>query len=116
MAESHHPALVNFEKEYTEKLFEHLSRALIPGPLTYGFEYEFMPTRKMTKAMVEELEDALPALGFKHQADGTFKALDGLDVTFEPGGQLEYGSPPLFGSDEEGFVNLLNHINVQNVT
>ena len=114
MVESHHPTLIDLEKEYTKKLFEHLSRALVPGPLTYGFEYEFMPTRKMTKAMVEELEDALPGLGFKRQADGVFKALDGLDVTFEPGGQLEYGSPPLFGSDEEGFANLLDHIEVTN--
>ena len=114
MAESHHPALVDLETEYTEKLFEQLSRALVPGPLTYGFEYEFLPARKMTPVMVEALGAALPGLGFQRQADGSFKALDGLHVTFEPGGQLEYGSPPLFGSDEEGFANLLEHIEVTN--
>ena len=114
MTESRHPALVDLEKEYTEKLFEHLSRALVPGPLTYGFEYEFLPVGKMTPAKIEELEAALPRLGFQRQADGSFKALGGLHITFEPGGQLEYGSPPLFGSDEEGFANLLDHIAVTN--
>ncbi len=114
MTESHHPALVDLEKEYTEKLYEHLSRALISGPLTYGFEYEFLPVHKLTPAKIEELEAALPRLGFKHQLDGGFEALDGLRITFEPGGQLEYGSPPLFAYDEEGFVNLLDHIAVTN--
>lgn len=114
MAESHHPALFDLEKEYTEKLFGQLSQALVPGPLTYGFEYEFLPSGKISPAQVEELSAGLPRLGFKRQADGSFKALNGLHITFEPGGQIEYGSPPLFGSDEEGFANLLDHIAVTN--
>ena len=114
MTESYLPGLVDLEKEYTEKLFEQLSRVLVPGPLTYGFEYEFLPTRKLTPIKVKELSAALPRLGFKCQVDGGFKALDGLHITFEPGGQLEYGSPPLFGADEEGFANLLDHIAVTN--
>ncbi|MCD6429945.1 MAG: hypothetical protein J7L57_01840 [Deltaproteobacteria bacterium] len=114
MFESHHKALLDLEKEYTKKLFEYLSRALVPGPLTYGFEYEFLPVGKMTPAKIEKLEAALPGLGFKRHTDGSFKALTGLHITFEPGGQVEYGSPPLFGSDEEGFANLLDHIAVTN--
>ncbi len=108
--------MLDLEKVYTKKLFERLSRVLVPGPLTYGFEYEFLPSAKMNSEKVAELIAALPQLGFKRQVDGTFKSLDGLDVTFEPGGQLEYGSPPLFGADEEGFVNLLDHIAVTNRT
>ncbi len=114
MSESHHPALFDLEKEYTEKLFGELSQALVPGPLTYGFEYEFLSSSKLIPATLEKLMRALPGLGFQRQPDGSFKALDGLHVTFEPGGQLEYGSPPLFGSDEEGFANLLDHIAVTN--
>ncbi len=114
MVESAHLKFDNLVQEYSERLFEQLFRALVPGPLTYGFEYEFLPTRKMMPAQVEELETVLPRLGFKRQADGTFRALDGLHITFEPGGQLEYGSPPLFASDEEGVANLLDHIAVTN--
>ena len=114
MAESCFPGLIDLEKEYTEKLFSQLSQALVPGPLTYGFEYEFLPTRKLTPAKVEELSSVLPKLGFKRLVDGSFKAINGLHITFEPGGQLEYGSPPLFGADEEGFTDLLDHIAVTN--
>ena len=114
MAESCHLKFVDLVEEYTEKLFDHLSRILVPGPLTYGFEYEFLPSAKMTSAKVDVLRAALPQLGFKRQEDGSFKALDGLHIAFEPGGQLEYDSPPLFGFDEEGFVNHLDHIAVTN--
>lgn len=114
MVESAHLKFDNLVLEYSERLFEQLSRALVPGPLTYGFEYEFLPTSKMTPDKVKELETALPRLGFQRQADGTLRALDGLHITFEPGGQLEYGSPPLFASDEEGISNLLDHIAATN--
>ncbi len=114
MVENHQVKFVELEKEFTEKLYEYLSRSLVSGPLTYGFEYEFMPSVKMSLAKVDKLKAALPGLGFKLQGDGCFRAIDGLDVSFEPGGQLEYGSPPLFGADKEGFVNLINHIVVTN--
>jgi len=116
VVESHQAKLEALEREFTEKLYQYLSKALVKGPLTYGFEYEFMPSTKMSLAKVDELKAVLPGLGFKLQADGCFKAFDGLDVSFEPGGQLEYGSPPLFGSDKEGFANLLDHIRVTNQT
>ncbi|MCK5914832.1 MAG: hypothetical protein KAG92_01735, partial [Deltaproteobacteria bacterium] len=114
MTENHLPGLLDLEKEYTKKLFKQLSQVLVPGPLTYGFEYEFLPTGKMTPVKLEELSAALPKLGFRRQTDGGFRALNGLHITFEPGEQLEYGSPPLFGADEEGFANLLDHITVTN--
>ncbi|MCD6292616.1 MAG: hypothetical protein J7M09_04060 [Deltaproteobacteria bacterium] len=114
MLESGNLKFDNMVQEYSQRLFTQLSRALVPGPLTYGFEYEFMPTRKITRTQVKELERALPGLGFQRHGDGTFKALNGLHITFEPGGQLEYGSPPLFAHDEEGFDSLLDHIAVTN--
>ena len=114
MDENAHVKFDDLVLEYSERLFELLSRALVPGPLTYGFEYEFMPTCKMTPDKVKELETALPRLGFQRRDDGTFKAFDGLHITFEPGGQLEYGSPPLFAHDEEGISNLLDHIAATN--
>jgi len=114
VVENRHLKLVDLVEDYTEKLFAYLSGRLVSGPLTYGFEYEFLPLSKMTPAKVGELKRALPGLGFKRQDDGSFKALNGLDVSFEPGGQLEYGSPPLFGADEVGFAELLDHIAVTN--
>ena len=49
-------------------------------------------------------------MGFKAQSDGSFQAADGLDVSFEPGGQLEYGSPPLLAGDEVKFSALIDHL------
>ncbi|MBN2808935.1 MAG: hypothetical protein JXR80_05520 [Deltaproteobacteria bacterium] len=114
MTENRRLSFAPLVQEYTELLFAHLVRRVVPGPLTYGFEYEFLPSVRMTPAKVATLKRALPELGFKRQPDGTLRSLNGLDVSFEPGGQLEYGSPPLFGADEAGFAALLDHIAVTN--
>lgn len=114
MVENRHPNIEDLVAYYTEKLLALLVDRLVPGPLTFGFEYEFLPSVKMSLAKVVEIKEVLPRLGFKRQVDGTFKALNGLDVSFEPGGQLEYGSPPLFAGDEVGFAALLEHIAVTN--
>ncbi len=98
------------EQKFSEQLFAHLERSFQSGPLTYGFEYEFMPDVIMTPELVAAIKQALPRMGFKLQADGCFQAEDGLDLSFEPGGQLEYGSPPLLADDDEKFVKLLDHL------
>jgi glutamate--cysteine ligase len=101
--------IVALEQEFTDKLIAHLENSLLPGPLTYGFEYEFIPESPMTLEQVNEIKQALPEMGFTVQADGSFKSEDGLDVSFEPGGQLEYGSPPLLADDIK-FMDLINHL------
>jgi len=100
--------------EFSEKLHNYLARNLVPGPLTYGFEYEFLPEEEMTPARVAEVAGLLPKLGFKLLNEGDYGAGDGLHIDFEPGGQLEYGSPPLLADDRERFTGLLEHIETTN--
>ena len=110
MTESVHHQAIDLEKEFSEKLFAYLEKSLAPGPLTYGFEYEFMPESQRTMSEVDEIKEALPEMGFAVQVDGSFKAADGLHISFEPGGQVEYGSPPLLADDAAGFSELINHL------
>ncbi len=100
----------DLKKEFTDKLFTYLTEALVAGPLTYGFEYEFIPENEMTLTQIEMIKEGLPKIGFKAREDGSFQAADGLDVSFEPGGQLEYGSPPLLADDDVKFTALLDHL------
>ena len=113
MVKSDFQKLAALEQEFTEKLIAHLENSLRPGPLTYGFEYEFIPELPMTLVQVTEIKQALPEMGFTAQEDGSFKAEDGLDVSFEPGGQLEYGSPPLLAEDDN-FAVLVKHLTETN--
>ena len=101
-------------EEFSEKLHNYLARHLVPGPLTYGFEYEFLPEEVMTPERVAEVAGLLPELGFKPLNEGDYGAGDGLHIDFEPGGQLEYGSPPLLGDDRGRFSELLEHIEATN--
>ncbi len=110
MTDSSSQVSVVLEHEFSEQLYAYLERSFNPGPLTYGFEYEFMPDTQMTPELVISIKQALSQLGFALQADGSFQAEDGLDISFEPGGQLEYGSPPLLAEDNDKFVKLLEHL------
>ncbi len=114
MTESSYSASAELEHKFSEELYAYLEKSLQPGPLTYGFEYEFMPEKPMTPELVTAIMQALPKMGFNLQADGSFQAEDGLDVSFEPGGQLEYGSPPLLADDNEKFMELLAHLTATN--
>ena len=100
-------ALVN---DFTARLYRHLARNLVPGPLTYGFEYEFLPVEVMTPERVAEVAAVLPGLGYVQLTDGSFGAADGLHIDFEPGGQLEYGSPPLLADERGRFGALVEHL------
>ena len=114
MTDSPSQESANLEREFSEQLYAYLERSFKPGPLTYGFEYEFMPDVIMTPELVSAIKQALSKMGFNLQADGSFQAEDGLDVSFEPGGQLEYGSPPLLADDNEKFTKLLEHLTATN--
>ena len=114
MTESHCQINKALEREFSDKLYTYLEKLLKPGPLTYGFEYEFMPDVRMTPELVSEIKRTLPEMGFKLQDDGSFQAEDGLDVSFEPGGQLEYGSPPLLADDNDKFIKLIDHLTETN--
>jgi glutamate--cysteine ligase len=107
--ETEHPPAALVE-DYSARLYRYLARNLVPGPLTYGFEYEFLPGEVMTPGRLSEVAACLPELGFKLLTDGSFGDADGLHIDFEPGGQLEYGSPPLLAGERERFLALVEHL------
>ncbi len=76
---------------------------------TFGFEIEFLPVEIIDIKQVERICLILPGLGFKNSANG-FISDTGLCITFEPGGQIEFCSPPIEGSDFPRFDDFLNQI------
>jgi len=76
---------------------------------TFGFEIEFLPVEIIDIKQVEKICLILPELGFRNSENG-FLSDTGLCITFEPGGQIEYCSPPIVGSDFVRFDDFLNQI------
>ena len=62
---------------------------------------------------MHELYQLLPQLGFAPKKD-LFLSTSGLFITFEPGGQIEYGSPALAPQDCRNFSLLLEQIEETN--
>ncbi|MGM0452131.1 MAG: hypothetical protein ACQERN_03070 [Thermodesulfobacteriota bacterium] len=108
----HHPnpELVDrFCKQYLEVL----SHTLPKQHRTYGFEYEFMPHRALNLDDMADLDRVLAEMGGrKEQGDHVFD--NGIRVTFEPGGQIEYCSPPLPAKDFREIDPLLSFISRAN--
>lgn len=106
----------------THKLLELLKRhylSVLSGltgdkPRSYGFEYEFLPTRRLTIDDVAAVGDCLRVLGFAPRKKDFIHPDLGMCVDFEPGGQIEYCSPPLKSSDYHVFQNLLTLIQQTN--
>lgn len=80
---------------------------------TYGFEYEFLPEGILGVQDMIRLDRLLERMGAaKSGGDRVFE--NGVRVTFEPGGQIEYCSPPLLPGEIKtldallGFINDLN--------
>lgn len=76
---------------------------------TFGFEIEFLPVEIINIKQVEKICLILPELGFRNSGNG-FLSDTGLCITFEPGGQIEFCSPPIKGSDFVKFDDFLNQI------
>lgn len=77
---------------------------------TYGFEYELISRVPLEKADLARVQAALPGLGFHGNDNGLVIDRSGMYVTFEPGGQIEFSSPPLHKGDIELFDGLLKRI------
>lgn len=101
--------------EFTQKYIDVLSRLKNKGPRSYGFEYEFLPARILTRNDVQSVAGLLAKIGFSLNCDN-LQADNGLRVEFEPGGQIEYCSPPLFADDIIMFDSLLLFIRQTNET
>ncbi len=100
---------------FTDKLMDLLIQKFSPGQRTYGFEYEFLSMQPLSPEDMERVYAVLPACGFT--PDGpAFISASGMYITIEPGGQIEYCSPPLLKGDTQGFQQLTKMIQETNRT
>lgn len=98
---------------YSEMLYRTLEGQLRVGPRSYGFEYEFLPDVFPSADFVDMMEGHLLEMGFEKSHE-QLKNDEGMSITFEPGGQIEYQSPPILHGDEELFFDTLQKIDSVN--
>jgi len=91
---------------YADKLLGLLKDKITPGPRTYGFEYEFISNNPLNLDTMKQLYLFLPEIGFITH-NSTFAHESGMYIDFEPGGQIEFHSPPLLPGDNETFNGCL---------
>lgn len=103
----------NLTKTFSNQLLDIIHKKTIKSPRSYGFEYEFLPAAPLSLRHMEKLYEFLPTHGFMPK-DECFTSSSGMYVTFEPGGQIEFCSPPLLGGDNTLFQNLLASIEETN--
>jgi len=95
--------------EYTGRLINVLESKSSYDRRSYGFEYEFLPEIALDLNYMKKLYEFLPHCGFILQKD-SFLHPTGTRITFEPGGQIEYQSIPLFPEDMGIFSSILELI------
>ncbi len=94
-------------KDYKEKLLNILYEKIVGPPRTYGFEYELLPEHPLSLEHMDKLYNFLPECSFNK--DGKyFRHPNGMYITFEPGGQIEYHSTPLLPGDTESYNKNIN--------
>lgn len=76
---------------------------------TYGFEYELIGEDPLSSEDFSNVKSCLPSLGFTEREDRIADD-SGMYITFEPGGQIEFSSPPIAGDDMALFDSLLRTI------
>jgi len=99
--------------EYAGRLMDLLRRGLIYKERTYGFEYEFISSRPLDKDDMKGVYSLLPDCGFSKEG-AICTSPSGMYITIEPGGQIEYCSPPFKKGDNEGFHKILDTISATN--
>lgn len=75
----------------------------------FGFEYELIAEKPLSREKFEQVKSVLPSLGFPKINDNII-CDEEMYITFEPGGQLEFSSPPLKINEIEKFEMLLDII------
>lgn len=98
---------------FTRQYIDVLSKIDGTGHRTYGIEYEFLPHRFMTLDDMTRLYRFLENTGMRAESS-EFVSTDGIHVAFEPGGQIEYSSPPLKAFDTGGLDDFLFFITQTN--
>jgi hypothetical protein len=98
---------------YTGKLMDLLVKGFTRKERSYGFEYEFISDKPLSKEDMEGVYKVLADCGFLY--DGAIYASEsGMYITIEPGGQIEYCSPPILGEDSRKFRKLISIIQETN--
>lgn len=102
-------------EDFTQRYIDTLSRLAGAGPRSYGFEYEFLSRRPLSLDDMDNIFHFLSDTGFLKDGD-EFIADHGIRIAFEPGGQIEYCSPPIVAMDDTLFdtvIEFINHTNAQ---
>ena len=94
---------------YSHLLLERLSDIANQSLRTYGFEYEFLSDAPLSLDHMEMLYLFLPEKGYVLEGD-YFRAPSGLSIAFEPGGQIEYHSPPFLPDETDKISGWLENI------
>lgn len=105
-----HDLLTAFKQRYLSVLSEFTGNV----PRSYGFEYEFLPVRPLSANEVRAVGDCLKVMGYAPRETDFIWEDAGMRVDFEPGGQIEYCSPPLFVSETHVFEKLMAAIRQTN--
>ncbi len=95
--------------EYASKLLDLLKEKIVPGRRTFGFEYEFISKSPLNLEIMSQIYRFLPDTGFK-KYNTSFVHESGMYIDFEPGGQIEFHSPPLLNDEDERFDRYLSLI------
>ena len=101
MQTNKHTEAAKLLTDYKQRYLEVLSRYTGDGRRSYGFEYEFLPHRPMDRSDVDTVRGCLTDLGFEDTGKALFSKKTGMTIDFEPGGQIEYCSPPLLPGEKE---------------
>ncbi len=99
--------IYDLAETFTQGFLEVMSAVLPKTERTYGFEFEFLPHRIMDVNDLTAVEDLLAQYGQRMDKSGV-RFENGTLVDFEPGGQIEYCSPPLLAHEESAIDDLLD--------
>lgn len=100
--------------DFTARYMEVLTAQLPKTCRTYGFEFEFLPDRPMTPKDLADVQAFLSRSG--RYSDGVVFYENGVCVAFEPGGQIEFCSPPMSADEFERFDEIAEFIKQTNAS
>ena len=99
---------------FKQQYLNTLSRLTGNAPRSYGFEYEFLPVRPLAASDLDAIGRVLQQIGFMSTGKGFINRDNSMRVEFEPGGQIEYCSPPLKAENQTFFEELTSTIRQTN--
>lgn len=106
--------LSDYSHTYTDQLLELIQKRAWNDRRSYGFEYEFMPVTPLSLKDMDRLYNLIIESGFKEDGSSFYLPLANMYISFEPGGQIEYHSPPMFPDETDLFYETLNIIDSTN--